>query len=211
MHDIVFSYNKLFLLLIFINLVTIFSDEERCKVIEHCDLCPEINRCETCQNGYTLNFQQTKCILLPDNNNILNNENPNKSNNQSASSVKKSSPIVHQNTPMGSSVNNSSSAVGQNTPSGIGKSPKKSPYYLPKHPSGIPLQVDKPFASAFQSNKEIAFTQKKNIIKIVIILAIAALIIICIRCLLSRRKKSKGGFFYDESGNLEKAKVVYIQ
>lgn len=211
MSVIVFRYNKLFLLLIFINLVTIFTDEERCKVIEHCDLCPEINRCETCQSGYTLNFQQTKCILLPDNNNFLNNQNPNKSNNPSASSVKKSSPIVQQNTPMGSSVKKASSAVGQNTPSGIGSSPKKSPYYLPRQPSDIPLPVDKPFASAFQSNKELVFNQKKNIIKIVIIFIIAALIIICIRCILSRKKKNKGGFFYDESGNLEKAKVVYIQ
>ena len=59
-----FNYSKLFILLLSINLGIIFADFNKCTSIEHCDKCPIQGKCETCEYGYTLNFEQTKCILL---------------------------------------------------------------------------------------------------------------------------------------------------
>ena len=183
--------NKLFFILLSINLITIFADEQKCKVIEHCDLCPDLTKCENCSAGYTLNFEKTKCLLLVENNN---QQNISYSQNQTGSSAKNSS-LINQQTPALGSAKNSSLINGQ-----------KSQY-------GVNQNMNKPFSSAFDSNtkKEIAKSQKGKIFIIVVFLVVGVLVILCIRWLLSGRKKNKGGYFYDESGNQESAKVVYIR
>ena len=184
--------NKLFLLLFFINLVTIFTQQEKCKAIEHCDLCPDLPKCETCSVGYTLNFYQTKCLLLHDNVNLLSNS----SSSQNLTSV-------NQQTPQLGSPKNSSLVGGQNNQYGG----------VPQTPSNNLVNNTKPFSSAFDltAKQNLATSQKGKIVTIVVILVVVVVIILCIRWLISKGKRNRGGYFYDESGNQERAKVVYIQ
>ena len=186
--------NKLFYLLLFINLITIFADEQKCKVIEHCDLCPDLPKCETCSVGYTLNFEQTKCLLLVENNS---RQNISYSQNQTLSSVNNSS-LINQQTPALGSAKNSSLINGQKSQFGVNQNLNN---------------INKPFSSAFDPNskQEIPKSQKGKIFIIVVVLVVAVLVILCIRWLLSSKKKNKGGYFYDETGNQESAKVVYIR
>ena len=182
--------NKLFLLLLFINVVTIFTQQEKCKAIEHCDLCPDLPKCETCSVGYTLNFYQTKCLLLHDNVNYLSNSSSSKNlssvNQQALGSAKNSSLVVGQNNQYGG---------------------------VPQKPSNNLVNNTKPFSSAFDltAKQNLATSQKGKIVSIVVIFVVVVVIILCIRWLISKRKKNRGGYFYDESGNQERAKVVYIQ
>ena len=52
-------YNKLLLVLFIINLGIIVSQDDRCTSIEHCLKCPDYGKCQSCEEGFTLNFEQT--------------------------------------------------------------------------------------------------------------------------------------------------------
>ena len=80
--------NKLFLFLLLISIGMILADKQKCKSIKHCNICPEKNKCKTCQDGYTLNLDKTKCILQE-----------NKNKNATSGSVKKSSISSKQKLP----------------------------------------------------------------------------------------------------------------
>ena len=54
------SANRLFILLFFLKLGIIFSDEGKWTSIEHCVKCTN-SVCEICETGYKLTFE-TKCI-----------------------------------------------------------------------------------------------------------------------------------------------------
>ena len=62
-------YNKLFMFLLSINIGIILSADDKCTSIDHCLKWTENNKCETCDKGYTLNFDQNKCneLIQPDN------------------------------------------------------------------------------------------------------------------------------------------------
>ena len=217
------KYNKLIVLLIYINFGIIFANENKCSSIEHCEKCPDQSKCETCENGYILNSEQTKCILATSNNNNQNNSNP--SNNSSSS--KKSSTGSAQNTPSGgsqkSSQTSSSSTKKSSTSSSAQKSSssqanavqsgsvKDSKHNSVQKASNAPVASNKPVSSAFNNLFKDEETSKGFIYKIIFGLVIFVVLICGIRWLINKKKKNKVGYFYDESGNQERAKVVYIQ
>ena len=41
-------YNKLFILLLYINLGIVLTDEDKCTTIKNCLKCPDQNKCEEC-------------------------------------------------------------------------------------------------------------------------------------------------------------------
>ena len=218
------KYNKLIVLLLSINLGIIFADENKCSSIEHCERCPDQNKCETCENGYILNTEQTKCILATSsNNNNQNNSNP----SQNSSSSKKSSIGSAQNTPLGSSQKSSqttSNLTNNSTSSSVKKSSlsqtnavqsgsvKDSKHSSVQKASNPPVASNKPVSSAFNNLFKDEETSNKGFIyKIIFGLVAFVVFIFGIRWFINKKKKNKVGYFYDESGNQEKAKVVYIQ
>ena len=54
------STNRLFILLLFLKVGIIVSDEDKCSSIEHCAKCPN-SVCEICETGYKLTLEK-KCI-----------------------------------------------------------------------------------------------------------------------------------------------------
>ena len=250
-------YNKLFIFLLSINIGIIISEGEKCTSIDHCLKCPENNKCETCDKGYTLNFDQTKCLefIQPDNSkSTKSGSSKNAASASSASSAKKSSASVSSassakkssasassassakkssasassassakkssssaqkssasSSKASSSAKKSSSSASksENKPSG---SEQKSGSSSVKKASNAPTASNKPFASAFDSNKDTETSKLSLVVKIIICIVVGSIIFCCLKSCIAKRKKSKVGYFYDESGNPdEKAKVVYIQ
>ena len=74
----------LFIVLLSIHIGIILADDNKCS-IEHCEKCSEETKCETCKEGYTLNFAQTKCLEL------IKNSNKQSSSAQNSSGVSKNS------------------------------------------------------------------------------------------------------------------------
>ena len=207
-------YNKLIILLLYINLGIIFADENKCTSIEHCEKCPDKNKCETCENGYTLNTEQTKCILATSNNNNQNNANPSKN----SSSSKKSSTGSAKNTPSGSSKKSSPTSSSSAKKSSASQtnavhsgSAKNSKHSSVKKASNAPVASNNPLSSAFNIFKNEESSNKGLIYKIIFCLVVIVGLFVGIRWFINKKKKNKVGYFYDESGNQEKAKVVYIQ
>jgi len=227
-------YNKLFIFILSIN-IGIILGSKKCTSIDNCSKCPEDNKCEKCEKGYTLNFDQTKCLELiqPDNSKSTKSSSSQKS--PSASSAKKSSATASSakkssaTASSASSAKKSSSAAQKSSTSAAKKSStssssaKKSSSVskIENKPSGsspikkasnAPTASNKPFASAFDSNKDTESSKSSLIVKIIIFLIAGCLIFFCLKWFIAKRKKSRVGYFYDESGNPdEKAKVVYIQ
>ena len=217
------KYNKLIVLLLSINLGIIFADENKCSSIEHCEKCPDQNKCETCENGYTLNSEQTKCIQATSNNSNQNNSNSSKN----SSSSKKSSTGSAQNTPSGSSKKSSQTSSTSSKKSSTSISSKKSSssqtnavqsgsakdskHSSVQKASNAPVASNKPVSSAFNLFKDEETNNKGFIYKIILGLIIFVGLICGIRWFINKKKKNKVGYFYDESGNQERAKVVYIQ
>ena len=54
--------NIFFLLIIFIQISSIKSNPNNCYTISNCEICPELDYCEKCLNGFVLNKLTTKCI-----------------------------------------------------------------------------------------------------------------------------------------------------
>ena len=129
----------------------------------------------------------------------------------SASSAKKSSSAAQKHS--ASSKKSSASSSSAKKSSSASKSEKKpSGSNLVKKASNAPIASNKPFASAFDSNKDTESNKSSLVVKIIIFLVAGCLIFCCIKWLITKGKKNKVGYFYDESGNPdEKAKVVYIQ
>ena len=51
--SVLFSrYNNLLILILTINLGIILTDEDKCTSIEHCQKCPNQNKCDECENGF---------------------------------------------------------------------------------------------------------------------------------------------------------------
>ena len=87
-------YNIVIMLLFCINLGIIFSQDNTCTQIEHCQKCPEQNKCEECAIGYKLNEDKTKCESENTSNNPPAGSSPKKSSSaaqQASGSAKKSS------------------------------------------------------------------------------------------------------------------------
>ena len=54
--------NNFFLLVIFIQISSISSYPDKCYSILHCEICPELDFCEKCLNGFILSKFKTKCF-----------------------------------------------------------------------------------------------------------------------------------------------------
>ena len=54
--------NMFCLLIIFIQISSIKSNQKKCYSILNCETCPELDVCEKCLNGFIINKPQTKCI-----------------------------------------------------------------------------------------------------------------------------------------------------
>ena len=115
----------------------------------------------------------------------------NLTNNSTSSSVKKSS-LSQTNAVQSGSVKDSKHSSVQKA-------------------SNPPVASNKPVSSAFNNLFKDEETSKGFIYKIIFGLVIFVVLICGIRWLINKKKKNKVGYFYDESGNQEKAKVVYIQ
>ena len=250
-------YNKLFVFILSIN-IGIILGSKKCTSINNCAKCPENNKCQECEKGYTLNFDQTKCLELiqPDNSKSSKSgssqNTPSASGAQkssasassaqkssasassakkssssassaqkssasasSASSAKKSSSAAQKSSDSASSKKSSASSSSAKKSSSASKSENKPSGSSPvKKASNAPTASNKPFASAFDSNKDKDTESSKSslVVKIIIFLVAGSLIFCFLKWLINKRKKSRVGYFYDESGNPdEKAKVVYIQ
>ena len=60
-----YRFNIFILLLLSLQFWIILSQEEnKCTTIEHCQKCPDQNKCEVCESGFNLNNEQ-KCIAAP--------------------------------------------------------------------------------------------------------------------------------------------------
>ena len=217
--------NKLFLFLIFITIGIILADEEKCKSIEHCYKCPEQNKCETCEDGYTLNFEQTKCVLL-ENNNKNSPSGPSKKSSivspqkspvppqnspAPSGSAKKSSPVPQQNSPAPSNSNKKSfPAPPLNQPSALAKTSSNNSI---KKASNPPVASNNPQPSALDNiTNEETKSFSRTICKMIIYLIIAALLIFGLRWLYLKKKKYKLGYYNDDNRNPdENAKAVYIK
>ena len=57
-----FSNMKIFLIILLIQLKIILNEDENCYSIYHCKICPDLDICEKCAEGYILNSEHTKCI-----------------------------------------------------------------------------------------------------------------------------------------------------
>ena len=57
-----FSNMKIFLIILLIQLTIILNEDENCYSIYHCKICPDLDICEKCAEGYILNSEHTKCI-----------------------------------------------------------------------------------------------------------------------------------------------------
>ncbi len=220
--------NKLLLFLLLINIAIIVAEDQKCESLEHCDKCPDPNKCEKCENGYSLNFEQTKCILVENNDKPSGSgtksssaqQNPSSSSGSakksssapSSGSAKNSSPTPAQNSPPPSgSTKKSSSAPAQNQPSGSAQTSSNNQVNKASNP---PVASNKPFSSAFEGK----IGEEKNIfsnslVKMAKYFAICIVVILCLRCIILKVKKNKKEeYFYDDSENpKEKAKTVYIK
>ena len=83
-------YNKLFVFILSIN-IGIILGSEKCTSINNCEKCPEDNKCQQCEKGYTLNFDQTKCLELIQPDNSKSSKSGSSQNTPSASGAQKSS------------------------------------------------------------------------------------------------------------------------
>ena len=55
-------YYILFIIILLLSVTTVISEnEETCKIIPHCDRCPNNKTCSICEEGYKLDIDQTKC------------------------------------------------------------------------------------------------------------------------------------------------------
>ena len=51
-----------FLLIILLQISLILSESsEKCYSIKNCEICPELDLCEKCKQGFVLNTPKTKC------------------------------------------------------------------------------------------------------------------------------------------------------
>ena len=109
--------NILFIVLLSIHIGIILADDSKCS-IEHCEKCSDETKCETCKEGYTLNFAQTKCLEL-----IKNSNKRSSSAQKSSGSAKKSSASTSSGSAKKSSVSTSSGSAkkSSSTPSGSSK------------------------------------------------------------------------------------------
>ena len=109
MYALLNRYKNLIILLLYINIGIILSQEEKCTTITHCKKCPDQNKCEICEDGFKIN-EENKCIEV----------NNNGQNNPAGSSPKKSSHAYQRNTPAGSQQNPpaGSQPPQQNPPAG---------------------------------------------------------------------------------------------
>ena len=109
--------NILFIVLLSIHIGIILADDSKCS-IEHCEKCSDETKCETCKEGYTLNFAQTKCLEL-----IKNSNKQSSSAQKSSGSAKKSSASTSSGSAKKSSVSTSSGSAkkSSSTPSGSSK------------------------------------------------------------------------------------------
>ena len=58
---IILNKSIFFLLIIFIQICTTKSDTLKCYSILNCETCPELDYCEKCLKGFTLNKEKTDC------------------------------------------------------------------------------------------------------------------------------------------------------
>ncbi len=67
--------NIFFLLIIFIQISSIKSYPGQCYSILNCEICPELDFCEKCLNGFILNKVRTKCISTNSQQYLINQRN----------------------------------------------------------------------------------------------------------------------------------------
>ena len=137
--------NILFIVLLSIHIGIILADDSKCS-IEHCEKCSDETKCETCKEGYTLNFAQTKCIEL-----IKNSNKQSSSAQKSSGSAKKSSASTSSGSAKKSSASTSSGSAKKSSVSTSSGSAKKS--------SSTPSGSSKKSSSA---NKSSSSTQKPS-------------------------------------------------
>ena len=145
-------YNKLFMLLLYINFGIILADEDKCITIKKCKKCPNQITCEECENKYKLNDDHTQC----------HHDLFGSSSNKSSSAKQSAS---------GSSAKHSSSTA--QSASGI-KSSKASSI---QKSSNSPASSNYPVSSEGE-NKELVLDSKEVFSKIITYLIIGFLIII---------------------------------
>lgn len=85
--------NKIFFfLLLFIQLVFILTQVEKCSSILNCQKCTLPNICEICDDGFKLSSDKSQCLYLNDNpNNSKASSSSNNTENKSSSNASSSS------------------------------------------------------------------------------------------------------------------------
>ena len=58
----ILTTKNIFFFLVFIKLNFILCQEEKCSTIKHCLKCTKENKCDKCEFGYRLNYDDTKCV-----------------------------------------------------------------------------------------------------------------------------------------------------
>ena len=61
MFSLIHNKNIFFLLIIFTQIYSIKSETLKCYSVPNCETCPELDYCEKCLNGFTLNKEKTDC------------------------------------------------------------------------------------------------------------------------------------------------------
>ena len=87
--------NQIFVFLILIQIQIIFSENDKCYSINHCKKCPNSDKCEQCEIGYTLSSDYRNCLSISiSDNNADSLRKTSSSSSNSTNSAQKSAPMA---------------------------------------------------------------------------------------------------------------------
>jgi len=206
--------HRIFVLIMTIaNIEIILSQDQPCKSIEYCELCPNQNICDKCELGFILNSNHTKCLNMIENLNLI------EVNRSSLNNQYRNQPIQNQSQSQINQIQNNQIQNNQNSPIQMDSSPNNINNNINNNivkASNAPVASNAPFASneifTNANDVDLNSVSKFQTIIFLIILLIIGLLLIFITIWLIKKKKERMSEFYDESGNQdENEQVVEIK
>jgi len=211
--------HRIFVLIMTIaNIEIILSQDQPCKSIEYCELCPNQNICDKCELGFILNSNHTKCLNMIENLNLI------EVNRSSLNNQYRNQPIQNQsqsqiNQIQNNQIQNNQIQNNQNSPIQMDSSPNNINNNINNNivkASNAPVASNAPIASneifTNANDVDLNSVSKFQTIIFLIILLIIGLLLIFITIWLIKKKKERMSEFYDESGNQdENEQVVEIK